>query len=61
MKAAPKTKKVVKKSSNEETLEKILKLLEQQQRVKAEKATEQIVQPPAYQPPVLETTPVANN
>mmetsp|Transcript_103049 Transcript_103049/g.142583 ORF Transcript_103049/g.142583 Transcript_103049/m.142583 type:complete len:464 (+) Transcript_103049:345-1736(+) len=58
---APKTKKVVKKSANEETLEKILKLLEEQQRVKAEKASQQIVEPPAYQPPVLEAAPVVNN
>ena len=54
-------KKVVKKSANEETLEKILKLLEQQQKVKAEKAAEQIIQPPAYQPPVLETAPATTN
>lgn len=61
MKAAPKTKKVVKKTANEETLEKILNLLQEQQKVKAEKAAQQIVEPPSYQPPVLETAAAASN
>lgn len=59
-KAAPAPKKV---NQTEETLSKILKLLEEQNKVKVSKQEQQTaVATPVYQPPVLETVaPVINN
>lgn len=55
-------KKVSKVEKTEETLTKILNLLEEQNKAKAAEKAQQIVEPPAYQAPLLETAaPVANS
>lgn len=57
-KAAPKKAAPKKVNESEETLSKILKLLEEQNKAKAQQT---VVSPPVYQPPVIETAAPANN